>query len=552
MRLTKITLGDKQHELSNLVIIIGPNGTGKTTLLADLFTQSLIHTKNSTTSGRTAQWHEAMFRDDFYEISKDEFKEWIENQQIVPGVQQNNQDMYGLKNSRTQANYTIEASRVLECKERIEQQDYNLDNDSYFTEKIKGSYFGYYPVDRRFGVSSEASFAYTDRKAGSYFFHIKELRKAVNKALATYFNKKMFIRNTDNMQYSLVIGSIKIPEPPVHRNDSEGIARMIEEHKVWARDHDVKDLITEGHGVRAFVDIISGIVDPVEKVVFLDEPELHLYPDAKRRLGTDIAKASKKKQIVMVTHDTDIIDGIINQEVPFDVLRIKPDHTIDFVKFDASALASIRSEKKYTPALRAGFYDCAVFVEGVSDRFVYGNIFHDRDFMKDRSYTFISSNGKETIPHHLKFALSIHLPIAIIVDHDALFEKDTLKNILETLIIYPQYAAHKGKIDETLTLLTKVNADTLGVIDRKKGLGGDQSRYGVSTVKDIQKLLTSLQELGVFVVPIGELEDWVGGPNSLSAEEVYGKYHWRPFAKYKDLTDFLEGVSSYLLKAIQQ
>lgn len=56
MKLKKISINQVDYPLANLTIIIGSNGTGKTTLLNELFQQSITNTKSSYSQTVEPKW----------------------------------------------------------------------------------------------------------------------------------------------------------------------------------------------------------------------------------------------------------------------------------------------------------------------------------------------------------------------------------------------------------------------------------------------------------------------------------------------------------------
>lgn len=554
MQLTNIQLNEVRHSLENLILIVGPNGSGKTTLLYDMFTQAIHHTSHLTTSGRTLRWHDEMFRDNFYSLSRDDFSRWLDEQQIIIGSTVNGEQQYTSQYALAQSQgFTLSESNLSQIRALINDVQYDLEGDGTYAPKIKGTYFTHYPVDGRFRLAQDSIFGFAERKAASLFFHNDRLLSQVNRYLSVYFDKKIFVEYSSDTQYQLLIGSSSIQPPKIYRHDSKGIARTLKEHREWRQLHsNVQPLNEEGHGIRAFIEIITGLVDDYQKVVFIDEPELHLYPDVKRRLGADIARISRRKQTFIVTHDMDIIDGIVNAETPFNILRVTPRKTLDIFKFGLRELRRLHAEKKSPDALKVGFYDCAVFVEGVGERYVYGGAISSKHLLDDYSYTMVACHGKDRVANHMKFALSLNLPSVIVMDYDAIYnKKDALVRVLETFLEYPQFRDQESLIEALIQDVEEIKNLTQGVADKTKGLGGDTTRYSNDTHNKIYRLLEQLKEVGIFLVPIGELEDWVGAAKQTVPEVVLARYLSRSNSKYRDLTGFLQEVTVYLRRAIR-
>lgn len=266
----------------------------------------------------------------------------------------------------------------------------------------------------------------------------------------------------------------------------------------------------------------------------------------KRRLGELIAKKSKEKQIFIVTHDTDLIDGIVNTEIPFDVIKIKRDHQLDYIKFQSKKISNIHSEKKIPESLKVGFYDCAIFVEGVEDRYVYENGLKRKKILDDTSYAVVPCNGLDRISDQIKFSLELDLPMVVIVDFDALFSPRALNNILGVFKKYDSYKKLLPLIAQTEINLEDIRQNIKGIKNKSRGLTGDTKRYGTDLLKVITQTMRDLETLNVFVVPVGEMKDWTGGSGKRSAEDVLRRYISKSNTTYKGLTEFLSKIGVHL------
>ena len=108
-------------------------------------------------------------------------------------------------------------------------------------------------------------------------------------------------------------------------------------------DHEAKDLQDEflrveqwkdlkftplsesGHGIRSMIRLLTSMFEPVNKVVMIDEPEIHLYPSQKRWLGKQLVKLAKtqNKQVFLVTHDPMVLQGILDASTTTKIYRIE-------------------------------------------------------------------------------------------------------------------------------------------------------------------------------------------------------------------------------------
>jgi predicted ATPase len=94
------------------------------------------------------------------------------------------------------------------------------------------------------------------------------------------------------------------------------------------------------------------ITNPVA-VTLIDEPEAFLHPPQAQIMGEEIGKLAMEKnsQVILSTHDKDILVGLIKSRAPLDILHLTPtEDTTSSNLFHANDIADLWKD----PILRYG------------------------------------------------------------------------------------------------------------------------------------------------------------------------------------------------------
>lgn len=104
-------------------------------------------------------------------------------------------------------------------------------------------------------------------------------------------------------EFSSFLPSLRIEA--VEREPSSGLAdvQFMEERKDWPIPLD-----NVGAGVTELLTFLTNLVARDGYIFVIEEPELHLHPQAKRRLNELIRESAKMNQIFLMTHDQYFVD----------------------------------------------------------------------------------------------------------------------------------------------------------------------------------------------------------------------------------------------------
>lgn len=354
----------------------------------------------------------------------------------------------------------------------------------------------------------------------------RELMSRIDETIQNRFQYNFVI--LDHVKTSLELGISK-ELPPEFDNNASDLQEEFEKIEEWKRENFIP-MSRAGHGIRSMIRLLSSLFEPVNQVILIDEPEMHLYPAQKQWLGETIVKLSKEqgKQVFLVTHDPMILRGVLDAKSDTKVFRIDRDAANKgVVRYcEIGDLSDTMTQANQDQFLQGLFYQRCVAVEGASDRFFYQTLFGDCPEMDEADLGFVACGGKGGTKHVAKMAAAVELPSAFVYDFDVLlFEAHTVKDVYailggtgnpledlenaleaDTRVAEAKDAKARNKAVKTLT----------GYTDR----GGVAKKWVTPHQKMLNDTLASLSAVGIFVIPYGSLESWAPevGPKPRFAE----------------------------------
>lgn len=339
-------------------------------------------------------------------------------------------------------------------------------------------------------------------------------------------------------------------ELPIHVGEkppSELVDRVSDEYVAAVRKNPL--LHEQGDGMKSYAGILFEAIVSKYDVTLLDEPEAFLHPPQMRRLGHTLA-AEVKGQLFVATHSSDVLRGFLEgTKGNVRILRIQRDGDINIVTEAAPEVIKELWERpslKYSNALEGIFHEQTILCEDDSDCRLFNAM---ADHLSEgnegawKDTAFVPTGGKHGIPKIAKVLRQIGVPVKAIFDIDVLADQTTLKDVVE---------AFGGSWDKVSTIWRRVDSAIRGgerplttveikteikrLIDRAaqddlpKGdiqavLKQDKpwarvKQMGTAAVpkgdahKDFAKLTATLEEIGVFTIPVGEVENFfpqIGG-----------------------------------------
>jgi hypothetical protein len=79
----------------------------------------------------------------------------------------------------------------------------------------------------------------------------------------------------------------------------------------------------QGDGIKSALGLLVPLISDFYPLVLLDEPEAHLHPPQARIIGVEIGNQARDNgsQVIVSTHDKNIVQGIVESEAPVTILH---------------------------------------------------------------------------------------------------------------------------------------------------------------------------------------------------------------------------------------
>jgi hypothetical protein len=316
-------------------------------------------------------------------------------------------------------------------------------------------------------------------------------------------------------------------------------------------------------------------------VLLIDEPEAFLHPPQAYLLGrTLLGERPPDTQLLFATHSSDVVRGLLNTtDSAVHVVRLIREGDINHAAvLRADEIRELWNDPllKYSNILDGLFNDVVVVCEGDADCKFYGSIVEALTEGKQApQILFTHSGGKARIPKIVSALRSIRVPTMVIADFDVLQDEQELRRIVEALGgSWASFAKDhqvvksaidgksrsldtafvKQEVEKTLAAiktpkLSEQDIDALRAHLKMTTGWAETKIAGISAVPSgdaaaaVRKLLENLIKIGLFIVPVGELERFVssvGGHGPAWLAEVYERQLHRDTTITADARSFIQ------------
>lgn len=320
-----------------------------------------------------------------------------------------------------------------------------------------------------------------------------------------------------NPEIRLRVGSVNVEIPPLNR-PSVAYANAVAA---------LPTLDSQGDGFRSFVGLALLVMAEQPDVLLVDEPEAFLHPGQARALGRWLAgrAASHDHQIILATHDRDIVLGLIEGASKSSVtfVRLTRDNTITHMtQLSPADVEHVWDQPalRYSNVLQGLFHKRVVMCEGDGDCRFYGAALDELAVATGRrsiagDVLFVPSGGKAGVPKLAAALTSLGVEARAIMDFDLFRTKTDIRKVVESL-----GTTWTPQLNDLYTDFVKEpNSRKLWDTLKHAGLAGVPGGPSYAAAKS---LLAELGKIGLYVVPVGEMEDFdkslnVHGPAWVSA-----------------------------------
>jgi len=517
MEITEIKLKNGEViKFGNFNVFVGGNAVGKTTIILELFHKTVELPKNK-------YW----WIDQITYASPNPKKDIIIlNNSLIPKNVNGNIFFYSNAIKNKDGNIKITDDIMFSNKEKKEMSG-NLLPITFkrFKKKLiedkkyRQPFISFCSCESRLNLKSGYMLTKYDdypKDPINVIHRNKNLFKKIDKIIFDIFKYHFII--LFHLGTMLEIG-ISRSFPPDFNNNADRIEIETEKIEKW-KESNFTSIEEAGHGIRSMIRLLISLLEPVNQIILIDEPEMHIYPSQKRWLGqklVELAKEQEKqqKQIFLVTHDPIVLQGILDKKISTNVFRIdrdKEEGVINCCKFDKKT----NSGQKQEQYLQGLFYQRCVVVEGNSDRYFYGEMFKNyKEKIQDKDLGFVYTGGDRGSRNMARLIANTKIKAVFIYDLDMIIKqpkliratyyilkqekKDPIKNLYEAIRKNPKFD-QKKKGEQKINIIKEITG-----YNSKSGFSPEWQKENKGV---IQESLSNLEEAGIFMVPNGALESW--------------------------------------------
>lgn len=299
----------------------------------------------------------------------------------------------------------------------------------------------------------------------------------------------------------------------------------------------------QGDGMKSYAGILFEAVVSSRDITLIDEPEAFLHPPQMRRLGETLS-AEVNGQLIVATHSSDIMRGFLEgTRGDVRIFRIRREGNINIVS-EASAEVIQELWKKpdlrYSNALEGIFHEQTIICEDDSDCRLINSIADHLTTGTDEQWqdtAYVPTGGKHGIPKVADVLRKIGVPVKAVFDIDFLSERELVKSsVIAFGGIWDEFCPLWERVDSAVRSGKKpktpeeIKQDVINIIssanegDLPKGdiieamkqgkPWAEVKKYGSMGIpngeaqRDYATLKNKLEEIGIFLVPVGEIENF--------------------------------------------
>lgn len=240
---------------------------------------------------------------------------------------------------------------------------------------------------------------------------------------------KSFVRINDNVDYSLVVEKLKTFKeeyPQEYLNFTKALedyfkgVEINEElflYNVFS-DKKTRSVKRMGEGFKRLFVILFYIFHPLFRVIFIDEPEIHLHPSIIKKFLQLLEEKNFGKQIFFTTHHPSFVQAKYLPHI-WRVTRGKENNTevYGFYKKNVNLNRFVQEINDDNSGML--FADKVLLVEGVSDA-IFMREMISRFYKKEKDIKVVYTSGKGAIDLYADLCDVFNIPYAVMLDSDAI------------------------------------------------------------------------------------------------------------------------------------
>ena len=197
------------------------------------------------------------------------------------------------------------------------------------------------------------------------------------------------------------------------------------------------DIGAEGDGLKAAAGLFLSILAIPKSIYLIDEPDVYLHPPQAYATAREIVDVSKGKQLFMATHNAHFVRGLLDTNSERVVLvRLDRSTGTQSVKIiDNEVFRDIDPDPlvRFSNLLEAMFFPTAVVCENEADCLFYRSLCRAVDPSSNDSEVFwLSAHGKQNIKKFVSLLRQLGLMVISLPDLDIINDQTNLRTLFES------------------------------------------------------------------------------------------------------------------------
>lgn len=525
-----------QFDCSGLILVVGPNSSGKTHLLRDLYGAVTGEARDPVVVRKIVVERPADFESFMHCLENDGYVElWRDptgQKYYRPKV-----PVVGMGKSGSH----LDPGQAQSYFGQIAQGDMGSRHKSvigmeWFGQFLAKALF----LDRRLISTNEvSSFDYVTSwpQNDLHALHLDDQAKSeLENEIRRAFSLTVWLDTSRGQFFTIKVS--EEPEKP-SAEDRHSPAKMM----------NYRSIDSEGDGLKSYVATCIALLLGRHPLCLIDEPEMCLHPPQAFYLGQFIGRfgAADDTATFVSTHSSHLLRGVVQATSSVSIIRLAKSEG----KFKAHLVSpALLAETLRKPTVRAEtvldgiFSERVLIVEADGDRIVYQAAWESLREEFGIEVHIAAVGGTGGLADACKLYKTLEIPTAIIADLDVVTDSQKLRNMLDNLSDRETVnricdLAHKfaDKIKQLPPTISEIevktklkelsarnfdwsNDDDVDLRRELGRLGSDVRRLsklkrgGIFELptplqQDLGDILNSCDAVGLFLVPVGELEGWL-------------------------------------------
>ncbi len=516
-----ITKNNQEIELGKISILVGANNVGKS--------QTLIDIKNRMIIGLASK--PVIIKKIFFE-KPDNFDKLFDGLTIKDHATSVEHNIVVGINSQLS-----DAENIQIHKDSLKNQFNNKSNLDFLLGNVSRLRLSFLDASSRLSLARTVNSINPHEDTPSHLLHKLLQDELTEKELASAFKMafQMAIKFDDSGYKDFCLRvSKQFRKIPVKTRDAYPVFNKYNK------------LDNQGDGFKSFVGIVLSILFSKDRIILLDEPEAFLHPAQAKFLGKWIADQSINisGQLMISTHNAAFLSGILSSNQEVNIYRVnREDNNTEYHLLPPSAIEVLTKSPMLSSqrVMESIFHKGVVVCEADADRSIYESVAQKE--LNNQSILFIHSHNKQTLKDVINLLVTAKIPVGAIADIDLLNDERNLILTIEALtgkktrkdLIRKRKEIESSVQDqsdnEILKKIKKSLEQLIKELGKKEhsldGLRGALNRIRKETTKwapqkklglnsfnpemrkKVTNFLKSLNRIRLFIVPVGELENWI-------------------------------------------